>query len=61
MIQLLFSLLTRLVSLSGPAMKENAEIRHSPFAAKGGPELLLDSNVVIGQGKQFLASGQKRR
>jgi RHS repeat-associated protein len=26
--------------------------------AKAGPELLLDSNVVIGQGKQFVASGE---
>src|SRR5690606_33049840 len=28
------------------------------LAAKTTPELLLDSNVVIGQGRQFLASGQ---
>ncbi len=29
----------------------------SVVAAEGGQELLLDTNVVIGQGKQFVASG----
>ena len=31
---------------------------HGFLPAKTAPELKLDSNVVIGQGKQFLASGQ---
>jgi PIN domain nuclease of toxin-antitoxin system len=39
-------------------LSPNAEAGGIGAAAKTAPELLLDSNVVIGKGKEFVASGQ---